>query len=275
MPERAFLTETWDDDWFQELDKDRKYLFIYLWSNSHVTQAGLYHITPRSISFETRLPEEALPDLLNSLAPKVIWYQNSNLIWVKNFIKRQSKSPKFLAAAAKCLTTINHDGAIKELLEYNLNRYSISIPYQYYIDKLSIFTRASVSASSTVTGSDTKELGVVKGEEETAENKTPRGKSKNMRTFGELSNVKLTPEEYEKLVARFGAQGATSWIDELSLAKASKGYKSKSDYATILAWERRKRLEGGASGADKRHLGQGEPLTKGKQIRDLKGQPLR
>ena len=73
MPERAFLTETWDDDWFQELDKDQKYLFIYLWSNSHVTQAGLYHITQRTIIFETKLPEEALPDLLNSLAPKVIW----------------------------------------------------------------------------------------------------------------------------------------------------------------------------------------------------------
>ncbi len=59
------------------------------------------------------------------------------------------------------------------------------------------------------------------------------------RAFGELANVKLTPEEHEKLVQRFGAQGATDWIDELSLAKASKGYKTKSDYATILAWERR------------------------------------
>ena len=152
MPERAFLTETWDDDWFQELDKDQKFLFIYLWSNSHVNQAGLYKITPRIISFETNLPVEALPDLLHALAPKVIWYPDSNLIWVKNFIKRQSKSPKFLAAAAKCLTTINHNRAIKELLDYNLERYSISIPYQYYIDRVSILP-VSNSVSNSVSSS--------------------------------------------------------------------------------------------------------------------------
>ncbi len=61
------------------------------------------------------------------------------------------------------------------------------------------------------------------------------------RTLGECQNVKMTSAEYEKLVARFGAQGATDWIQELSLAKASKGYKTKSDYATILVWERYRR----------------------------------
>jgi len=168
MPERAFLTETWDDDWFQELDKDQKFLFIYLWTNGHVNQAGLYHITPRTITFETKLAKEALPDLLNSLAPKVKWYPEHNLIWVRNFIKRQSKSPKFLAAAAKSLTSIHHNGAIKELLDYNLERYSISIPYQYYMDRVSILTRASASASSSsaVSGSGGDE--VVKGKGEKA-----------------------------------------------------------------------------------------------------------
>jgi hypothetical protein len=64
--------------------------------------------------------------------------------------------------------------------------------------------------------------------------------------FGEMDNVLLTTEDYEKLIEKFGAQGATSWIEELSLAKASKGYKTKSDYATILTWERRKRSNDGA-----------------------------
>ncbi len=71
--------------------------------------------------------------------------------------------------------------------------------------------------------------------------------------FGELLNVFLTAEDYEKLVTRFGAQGATDWIEELSLAKASKGYKTKSDYATILAWERRgkRKQSGGGNGANR------------------------
>ncbi len=70
--------------------------------------------------------------------------------------------------------------------------------------------------------------------------------------FGELANVNLTPDEHGKLITRFGAQGATDRIDELSLAKASKGYKTKSDYATILAWEHRKL--GGVDGGDQKHF---------------------
>ncbi len=72
-------------------------------------------------------------------------------------------------------------------------------------------------------------------------NKTKGEKGETHHAFGEFSNVKLTPEEYESLVKRLGARGATSWIEEVSLAKASKGYKTKSDYATILAWERREK----------------------------------
>ena len=161
MPERGFATETWDsDEWFQELSRDQRYLFIYLWTNNHCKQAGLYHITLTTIAFEAKFSKEELPDLLNSLSPKVIWYSAENLIWVKNFIKRQSKSSKFLAAVAKSLTSIHNNGAVKELLDYNLQRYSISIPYQYYMDKVSILTR--VTAPNTVSVPD-KGIGVVKG----------------------------------------------------------------------------------------------------------------
>lgn len=77
--------------------------------------------------------------------------------------------------------------------------------------------------------------------------------------FGELLNILLTTEEHEKLVGRFGAQGATDWIEELSLAKASKGYKSISDYATILAWQRR----------DMKHQGQSKKGMKPIQSLDV------
>ncbi len=52
-------------------------------------------------------------------------------------------------------------------------------------------------------------------------------------------NILLTHDEYQKLVERFGEQGAKDWIDKLSLGKQAKGYKYKSDYAAILTWERR------------------------------------
>ena len=261
MPERGFATESWNsDEWFQELSINQRYLFIYLWANDHCNQAGLYHITLNTISDESLIPKDELPALLKSLEPKVIWYPEHNLVWVKNFIKRQSKSPKFLAAVAKSLLSISNNNAVNDLLQYNLQRHSISIPYQYYIDKISILTRVSdphTNTSSNAKPNGGKGLGVIKGEGET--------KTASKRTFGELKNIKLTPEEYEKLVTKFGAQGANSWIEELSLAKASKGYKSKSDYATILAWDRREvKRKGGVSGdgRNKQHTqSHGEPYV--------------
>jgi DnaD/phage-associated family protein len=131
MPERGFNTELWNDPFIQELPPEGKLLYIYLWTNAHCNQAGLYEITSTTIAFETKLPAADIPKFLELLKPKVVWYPDSNLVWVKNFIKRQTKSPKFLIAVAKSLSFIHHNGAIQELIEYNYNIHSISIPYPY------------------------------------------------------------------------------------------------------------------------------------------------
>lgn len=51
--------------------------------------------------------------------------------------------------------------------------------------------------------------------------------------------VKLTAEEYSKLVEKFGKRGADDRIENLSLYIQSKGDKYQSHYATILHWERK------------------------------------
>lgn len=56
--------------------------------------------------------------------------------------------------------------------------------------------------------------------------------NQNKKLYGECQNVKLTEEEYNKIVEG----GHKGLIDELSLYIASKGDKYKSHYATILQW---------------------------------------
>lgn len=53
--------------------------------------------------------------------------------------------------------------------------------------------------------------------------------------YGELKNVYLTKEEYEKLKERFNSD-TENRINRLSTYIASKGDKYKSHYATILSW---------------------------------------
>ena len=64
-----------------------------------------------------------------------------------------------------------------------------------------------------------------------------RAKKSPKRKFGSAQNVLLTDDEYAKLKARF--LDADERIENLSLGIASKGYKYKDHYATILNWARR------------------------------------
>lgn len=50
--------------------------------------------------------------------------------------------------------------------------------------------------------------------------------------------VSMTEVEYQDLVNRFGEDETKEWINRLNLWKASKGKRTKSDYFTILNWER-------------------------------------
>jgi len=137
MPERRFDTGYWNAPDIIDLPMKAKLLYLYLWTNRHCNQAGLYEIALKTISFETGMAIEELPELLKILEKKVTWVPKQNLIWVKNFLRHQSKSPQFLAAAAKCLENINNNGLVKEYVDYNLG-YRLSIPYQEGIDRVSI-----------------------------------------------------------------------------------------------------------------------------------------
>lgn len=57
-------------------------------------------------------------------------------------------------------------------------------------------------------------------------------------TYGEMNNVLLTDDEFEKLKSRLNGKSA-DYIDQLSLHLESKGKTYKSHYATILTWWRR------------------------------------
>lgn len=99
MTERGFETSFWDDPFVQDLSPDAKLLFIYLKTNAHANQAGLYPLTLRTMSFETGIPQNQLSTILHSLVKKVEWYSEDGFIWVKDFLSEQAKSPKFITSA--------------------------------------------------------------------------------------------------------------------------------------------------------------------------------
>jgi len=168
MTERGFDTGFWTEGFTQKQPKDGKLLLAYLKTNEHCNPAGVYHITLSTMAFDTKIAEQDLSALLEGLRPVVGWYPDAELVWVKDFIKEQTKSPKFLAAAAKSLLGVGNNELVRAVIQYNLSKYSISIPYQYYMDKVSVLTRASGASASADAGAEAeKEEEVGQGKEKT------------------------------------------------------------------------------------------------------------
>jgi len=227
MPERGLDSGFWGDKWIRKLEPHARYLFLYLWSNDHCNPAAVYEITLETMSFETGLAESDLPELLEGMKEKVKWLPDEDLIWVKNFIKRQSKSSKFLIAVAKSLQKINNNGLVAEVVEYNYTRHSISIPYPYTTDSISI-SPVSVPVSSSRSDSE-KGDEVVKGKGETEV--APKGAGDSHRAEGDeaitaiwrsVKGWRLTPDEELELVARLRAE-----FPELDLLAESKTWAAR------------------------------------------------
>ena len=116
----------------ETLPAEGKLLYIYLWTNPQCNQAGLYEITLDRIAYETKLPIDSLPSLLKALEPKVKWYSENNIVWIKNFLKRQAKSPKFLVAASKAMNSIRIPDELRADFElYNQNLLEGVAPSQH------------------------------------------------------------------------------------------------------------------------------------------------
>jgi len=226
MPERGFDSGFWTDPFVRKLCPNGKLLFSYLWTNDHCNQAGVYQIDLETIAFETKLSGDALPELLRGLSPKVEWFPELDIIWVKNFVRRQAKSPKFLIAAAKCLKILNNNGIAKEVVAYNLQHHSISIPYAYTTDSVSI-PPVSVSVSRSVSVSGSEEEGEVK------ERGKPGGTATTATETATESELLRFVETLEGW--RFGRVEDLTWLREfrqdwpdfnLSLAKGCRDWHS-------------------------------------------------
>jgi len=153
MTERTIDTGFWNDPFIQPKSFNAKCLYLYSWTNEHCNQAGLYEITMVTITWETGLDETAVLEALAELDPKVVYYPEKSLLWVRPFIKRQSRSPKFLIAAGRCLESISDRKLIAEYIAYYQETYTLSIPYRYPIDTLSIPSAREEDQKTSPSGS--------------------------------------------------------------------------------------------------------------------------
>ena len=127
MKTRIIHTKIWEDEWFTNLNKEGKLLFLYLISNQRINLCGAYEITDRVILFETGLKSSELQKAKNELIEKVIFYEG--WIYVKN-AKRHSyfKGEKNEVAISKEMSLIPKK-IRKCFIEGKCDRVSVEYPY--------------------------------------------------------------------------------------------------------------------------------------------------
>lgn len=134
---RSIDTEVWNDGWFQEeLNRDQKLLFLFLITNQRTTTTGAFEITLSSLSTETGIPRDELPALLASLAPKIVWWPEHRIAWVRNFHRRQfpNANEKIITNARGVLARMPAEVVDTVCAEYP----SLSDPSAYPTDRVSI-----------------------------------------------------------------------------------------------------------------------------------------
>lgn len=219
----SFWTDSKVADDFTPEDK---YLYLYLFTNPHTNLCGCYEISMKQMAYETGLTIKKVSALIRRLSEThdVIRYceATKEVLILKWHKYNWTKSEKFRIPLSKEIESVKCVEFSTFLTEILNGNDTVSIPYGYGSD-----TRArTVSVSDTVTVSDTVSDSVTDTESVTEE------------YYGEFNNVKLSDEEYEKLVSRFPMDYQEK-IEELSAYLKNTDRKYKSHYATILSWDRR------------------------------------
>ncbi len=82
MNKRTVFTKLWVDDWFSNLSRAGKLLFVYTITNQFIGFSGIYECPDRQIMFDTGLNATELSEAKQEISPKVVFLKG--WVYVKN-----------------------------------------------------------------------------------------------------------------------------------------------------------------------------------------------
>lgn len=197
---RTISSGFWNDPYTEELTPQEKLFYLYLFSCPHTNNAGILHVSPRKMAFETGI--NSVKPLIKKLCDDGKLVEREGYYWVVNFIKHQSStSPKIIQSIAKALKS-----APVALADMVLKRYNtLSIPYEYPINTPTI-PYAELEGERELEKEEEEEE---EGEREEGES-AKRG-SKSEESAPAKSSPLKNPGFSEHFVRAPGAQDDVTW----------------------------------------------------------------
>lgn len=106
---RNVSVKFWSDPFIETLTPDKKLFFLYLITNEHATQCGIYEISLRLMAFETGYKLEAVEKLIEFFEghKKIKYSRKTNEVAIKNFVRHNPQgSPKVKSFVEKELLCV-------------------------------------------------------------------------------------------------------------------------------------------------------------------------
>ena len=91
MSNRLTDSDKWKDIWFSNLSPHSKLLFIFLCENCN--NAGIYEVNKKFMLFYLGINDEELKNSITEITKTYIKSNDGKRIWIKNYLKYQSKLP--------------------------------------------------------------------------------------------------------------------------------------------------------------------------------------
>lgn len=267
---RVVDVDFWNDEKVMEIfTPEDKLFFLYLLTNPHTTQLGIYSINPKHISFELGYSVESVNALLDRFENKygIIKYSaETRELAVKNFLKHSIV--KGGAPVRDCLIRELKGVKNKDLVNFvfaHIKQYehinkTVQDIIADYEELNGDVTYAYEKRKSAEKEKNTNE-NVNDNENDVSYNESyhescnesspsPKSKPKKVRhKYGEYSNVLLSDEDMEKLKAEF-PNDYQERIERLSEYMASSGKTYKNHLATIRNWARKDKNNDGQNSAN-------------------------
>jgi len=148
---RTVSVSFWHSPYIESLNTPERLLYLYLFTNHHVTNAGIMQVSRRAMAFETGI--ENIEPCIDRLQKDGKIMEVDGYFWVPGFIEHQTaNSPKITVSIVKSLLKVPETLAMMVCERYPGLRVAyesacqklavrtgtISQPYQYGIDTVSI-----------------------------------------------------------------------------------------------------------------------------------------
>lgn len=246
---RIVSTEFWTDDKVMDMfSAEDKYFMLYLLTNPHTTQLGIYKLNCKLAAFELGLSVETVKVLIDRFENKyyLIRYSNTTQeVAIKNYLKH---------------SVITGGTPVYDLLVKEIRQVKNKDLIHYVFEWLRKQERLNLTVLKVITdyfnendNENENEKSCNHSLNESSNDTSNAKKAKVVRhKYGQYSNVLLSDEDIKKLKTEFPSDWEER-IEKVSEYCESKGKTYKNYLATIRSWARHDKKGGEISGHNSRN----------------------